>query len=45
MLRTMARVGAKSAGVRQFHSTTSSLRVYDSILDTIGSTPIVKLNK
>lgn len=45
MLRT-ARLGAKSAaGVRQYRATTSNLRVYDSILDTIGSTPIVKLNK
>ena len=48
MLSTLARragTQAASAHSRHIHRSAASMRVYDNILETIGDTPVVRLNK
>ena len=42
MLRTLAKTAARARG---FHTTAPTSAIYENIVDTIGSTPIVRINK
>eukprot|EP00658_Telonema_sp_P-2_P018065 TRINITY_DN17072_c0_g1_i3.p2 TRINITY_DN17072_c0_g1~~TRINITY_DN17072_c0_g1_i3.p2 ORF type:complete len:131 (+),score=20.20 TRINITY_DN17072_c0_g1_i3:238-630(+) len=44
MLRTLARPQTTQRLTRALHATAPTHRIYDSILDTVGDTPIVRLN-
>ena len=45
MLGAIARRGAGTSARRAFHTSAPLNRIYDSILDTVGDTPVVKINK
>ena len=38
------RKGASNVGARYIHATGSSQQIYDNVLQTIGNTPVVRLN-
>ncbi len=43
--RFVARAFGMANGCRRVHATPSAMRIYDSVLDTIGNTPVVRLNR
>ena len=44
MLSRVARQAVRAVGSRSLHVTRPAARIYDSVLDTIGDTPVVRLN-
>eukprot|EP00612_Vaucheria_litorea_P005425 CAMPEP_0171465554 /NCGR_PEP_ID=MMETSP0945-20130129/8599_1 /TAXON_ID=109269 /ORGANISM="Vaucheria litorea, Strain CCMP2940" /LENGTH=71 /DNA_ID=CAMNT_0011993211 /DNA_START=59 /DNA_END=271 /DNA_ORIENTATION=+ len=45
MLSSRIKTAAKPGLRRAFHSSKPAMQLYDSILDTIGNTPLVRINK